>query len=250
MAQPPLEYQIEHADRILVCTTTPDGYEVQEALKGDSEPTIRPSTNTFELLGYTRVPGEPVVLIFSADALVNLLPVRDGGLVYAPEDPSIRREVSLDDLRALCGSSGGTIDLELLIDLWRNVKAERVAEDPDLKRFQKFMVLHEDMHPAFEQLEADPNALPVADRDRLLLHLSMDVGTESALQQGQPDGIRAVMERLLRGGLEDGEAFHVLSFAMAETFVAAAQGGQEFDPAAWLARAHEQAEQVLRERAP
>ena len=248
MAQPPLEYQIEHADCILVCTTADDGYAVEEALKGTAEPVLRPSTKTFELLGYARTPGEPVVLIFSGETLVNLLPVREGGLVYAPEDPSVRRELSLDELRGLCGGPAGSITIELLIDLWKNTKAERVANDPDLKRFQKFMVLHEDMHPAFEQLEADPNALPVADRDRLLLHLSMDVGTESALQQGQPEGIRNVMESLLRAGFDDGEAFHILSFSMAERFVAAAERGQEFDPSDWLAHAGQKAAQAIQSR--
>ncbi len=101
MAQPPLEYQIRHSKLILLGVTSRDSggiaYVVEEAWHGTSpERAIRTDTKIFELLGYTPVPGERVVLIFHEDELLEILPVRNGMVVYAPVDLSVRTELSLE----------------------------------------------------------------------------------------------------------------------------------------------------------
>ncbi len=101
MAQPPLEYQIDHADRILVCSTLPEGYQVERALKGKIPSPFKPDVGIFTLLGYDRVIGERVVMILVGDQVIELLPVKEGKLVYAPTDSSVRRELDFNELVAL-----------------------------------------------------------------------------------------------------------------------------------------------------
>jgi hypothetical protein len=104
VARPPLEYQIEHLDRIVVVETAANGaYVVQDALKGSRRPgTFTPDVAIFRQLGYVPVPGERAVLFMSASGqVVELLPVKDGRVDYAPDDPSVRRRLALHELKAL-----------------------------------------------------------------------------------------------------------------------------------------------------
>ncbi len=105
MAQPPLEHQIRHASRILICRSEPDAgsFACEYALKGVGPgASLRPNIRTFELLGYKAAAGEKAVLVFGTpDDLIELLPVRSGTLVYAPTDASVRRELSLKAFEAL-----------------------------------------------------------------------------------------------------------------------------------------------------
>jgi hypothetical protein len=103
VARPPLEYQIEHLDRIVVVETAANGaYVVEDALKGSRRPrTFTPDVAIFHQLGYVRVPGERVVLFMSAAGqVVELLPVKNGGVDYAPDDPSVRLRLALHELKA------------------------------------------------------------------------------------------------------------------------------------------------------
>jgi hypothetical protein len=70
-------------------------------LKGAAAATLlKPDIKIFELLGRMPDEGGQVVLFFTAKGqLVELLPVRDGKLTYAPDDASVRRELTLDELR-------------------------------------------------------------------------------------------------------------------------------------------------------
>ena len=104
MAQPPLEYQIAHLDRIVVCVTAAEGaYVVEDALKGSRQPsTFKPDVGTFKLLGYVPVVGEQAVLFVSASGqVVELLPVKNGWVDYAPADDAVRRRLALHELKAL-----------------------------------------------------------------------------------------------------------------------------------------------------
>lgn len=104
MAQPPLEHQIEHLDRIVVCRTAAEGiYHVEGTLKGSGRPRkLQPEIESFKLLGYVPVLEEQVVLFASASGqVVELLPVKDGWVDYAPADASVRRRMALHELKAL-----------------------------------------------------------------------------------------------------------------------------------------------------
>jgi hypothetical protein len=104
VAQPPLEHQIEHLDRILVCATGADGaYVVEEALKGSRGPsTFKPDVEIFKRLGYVPIVGERAVLFANAAGqVVELLPVKDGWVDYAPSDAPVRRRLALRELEAL-----------------------------------------------------------------------------------------------------------------------------------------------------
>jgi hypothetical protein len=110
MAQPPLEHQIEHLDRIVLCATAVEGaYVVEEALKGAARPReLKPDVGMFKQLGYVPVPGERAVLFLSASGqVVELLPVKDGLVDYAPADASVRRRLALRELKALIPAPGG-----------------------------------------------------------------------------------------------------------------------------------------------
>jgi hypothetical protein len=98
MAQPSLDYQLKHAASVLLCTTAREGYTVDESLKG---PTIfTPDVKMFELLGYRRVVGEKVVLIvIDSGQIVDLMPVEENRILYAPSDASVREALTLNELR-------------------------------------------------------------------------------------------------------------------------------------------------------
>lgn len=112
-AAPPLAYQIGIARSIVLCTTAiADGvvsYRVQEVWK-DSGPSfrvgesLRLDTRVHELLGYHPGAGQDVVLFFvgkglPADQPVEVLPVINGAIIYAPHDRSVREKLTLAQLR-------------------------------------------------------------------------------------------------------------------------------------------------------
>lgn len=106
-AQPPLEYQVRNADSIVVALTEGAGpdlaYTVVSGWKGGMRTgdRLRPSIESFRLLGYAPVDQQPVVLFHSKGQLVELLPVRDYRVVYAPDDAAVRRDLNLDELYQL-----------------------------------------------------------------------------------------------------------------------------------------------------
>lgn len=106
-AQPPLEYQIRNADRIVVAQTESSGgsvaYTVVSAWKGGGTTgeRLQPSIETFRLLGYEPLDQQSVVLFHSGTAWIELLPVRDYRVVYAPHDATVRRDLDLDELYQL-----------------------------------------------------------------------------------------------------------------------------------------------------
>ena len=98
MAQPPLDYQLKHATSILLCTTLKEGYAVDESLKGPKS--FKPDVAIFELLGYRRVVGEKVVMIvMGSGQIVDLMPVEEDAILYAPSDASVRERLTVDALR-------------------------------------------------------------------------------------------------------------------------------------------------------
>ena len=109
MAQPPLEHQIRHASGVLLCRTDPESYVVEQHFKGGpAGPELRPDVRIFELLGYVRTPGARVVLLYSGENLIDLLPVHGGRFVYAPADSSVRVEVPVGLLSLLVDAAGAS----------------------------------------------------------------------------------------------------------------------------------------------
>ena len=137
------------------------------------------------------------------------------------------------------------LNAALLAEIWRATREQKRMEDPDLARFQKFMVLHEDMHPTWEALAADPATSLVVDGENLMLHVAMDAATEKALEEDQPAGLRQAFQMLTARGFDPGRAFHVLSQAMMHEFLVQAEQGKEMDPPAFLTRVFDYAKQAM-----
>ena len=133
----------------------------------------------------------------------------------------------------------------VLAELWTQAKARRTPDDAGLVAFQKFMVLHEEMHGHWEKLEKDPDTPLMVARENLLLHIAMDVSTMRALEGDEPSGISGLYATLLGNGLDQGAAFHVLSQAMQHEFLTAATGGREMELPKFLARATSYAQQAI-----
>src|SRR2546421_10032063 len=92
-----------------------------------------------------------------------------------------------------------TLPPRLLPDLWKDAKRQQAPADEGLAAFQKFMVLHEDMHAVWDNLVEDPSTSLEVDGENLLLHIAMDAATEKALEQNQPEGRPGVFALLLQG---------------------------------------------------
>lgn len=137
---------------------------------------------------------------------------------------------------------------QIFASLWTLAKQQKTHDDADLARMQKFMMMHDDMHAHFEAIESDPAGSMVVDGENLMLHIVMDAATEKALEQGEPDGIRRLMQGMLDGGLDPGTAFHVLSQSMMHEFVIAAEQKQQMDHGKWLMRAGQYAQQAFAQR--
>ena len=139
-----------------------------------------------------------------------------------------------------------SLTAQVLADLWRAVKESRVPEDPDLAGFQKFMVLHGDMHDVWDRLLEDPETPLRLEGEDLVVHIAMDLSTERALEQNRPEGIRQIYASMVSVGLDQGQAFHVLSQAMMHEFTGAAEQGQPMDLNAFMRRAVLYAGEALR----
>jgi hypothetical protein len=133
---------------------------------------------------------------------------------------------------------------DLFIELWQMTKAQREATDADLARMQKFMAMHEDMHPHFELFEANPQMPLEVEGENLGLHIAMDAATEKALETDEPAGVRALMQALLDTQMDPGQAFHVISQAMQHAFLQCANAGREMDEMVFMAMARQYALQA------
>jgi hypothetical protein len=108
-AQPPLDHQLRHAQRIVLAFTRVAGedvaYEVTSVWKTQGDTltpgtVLKPDISSFRLLGYEPQDGQSVVLLFTElQALFELLPVSDYHVVYAPGDPVVRESLDLDELQ-------------------------------------------------------------------------------------------------------------------------------------------------------
>ncbi|HZE97501.1 MAG TPA: DUF1841 family protein [Planctomycetota bacterium] len=138
----------------------------------------------------------------------------------------------------------------LLADLWRDLKAERVATDEALASFQKFMMLHEDFHAIWDKLLVDPATPLEVEGENLLVHIAMDAAAERSLEKNEPAGIQAVFAALVAGGFEAGQAFHVVQQAMMHEFLTAASQNQEMSLDGFLSRAREYGKQAIEQQPP
>jgi hypothetical protein len=134
---------------------------------------------------------------------------------------------------------------QLLSKLWTMAKAQKVPDDEGLEAFQKFMVMHEDMHEYWERLEKDPSTSLDVDGENLLLHIAMDAATLRGLEENEPPGLQDLLRIMLRNGIDKGRAFHVLSRAMQHEFLEAASKEQMMDLQAYVRRAGEYVRQVM-----
>ena len=138
----------------------------------------------------------------------------------------------------------------LLAGLWKDLKEERPAEDEALAAFQKFMLLHEDMHGIWEQLLEDPTAPVELNGENVVLHIAMDAACERALQNNEPAGVQAVFAALVQGGFEAGDAFHVVQQAMLHELLTSASQNQEMSLEGFLTRAREYGKQAVQQGPP
>lgn len=143
-----------------------------------------------------------------------------------------------------------TLTPRLLADLWKDAKRQKAPADEGLASFQKFMVLHEDMHAVWDRLVDDPTTSLEIDGENLLLHIAMDSATEKALEQNQPEGLPGVFALLVEGGFDQSRAFHVIAQAMEHEFLTAASQNQEMTLDGFMARAKEYARQALEQSGP
>jgi hypothetical protein len=132
---------------------------------------------------------------------------------------------------------GRALTPELLAELWRDVKAEKPAQDETLAAFQKFMLLHEDMHAVWDRLLLDPATSLELEGENLMLHIAMDAASEKSLMKNEPLGIQAVFAALVAGGFDQGRAFHVVQQAMMHEFLTAASQNQLMTMDGFLDRA-------------
>ncbi len=137
---------------------------------------------------------------------------------------------------------------ELFAELWRSARAGQAHADPDLAAFQKFMVMHEDLHELLDRFAADPSTPLEAHGENVMMHIAMDAATERSLGSNRPPGIVDVFGLLVQGGFDQGDAFHVLAQAMQHEAAAVSESGKDFDPAAYLARATAYAQQAIKSR--
>lgn len=141
-------------------------------------------------------------------------------------------------------TEGQNLTPQTLVRLWTMAKAQETPDDEALAAFQKFMVMHEDMHEYWEQLAADPSTSLEVDGENLMLHIAMDAATMRALELNQPPGLKDLLQAMLTKGFDQGRAFHVLSQAMQHEFLESAEKGQEMNVQGWLRRATDYSGQI------
>jgi hypothetical protein len=121
-AQPPLEYQVDIVPIILLARTEMEGdkafYWLKERWKAAVPwfPTgeilgFAAQIETHRLLGYAPQVGQEVVLFYTAEGWLasrplEILPVVDRQLTYAPHDASVRRTLSVAELREVVKERG------------------------------------------------------------------------------------------------------------------------------------------------
>ena len=133
---------------------------------------------------------------------------------------------------------------EIFVGLWTSAKAGGKSPDEGLARMQKFMVMHDDMHPHLDRIAGDPAESLEVHGENLMLHIAMDAATEQSLEADDPSGIRLLMQGMIDQQFDPGHAFHVLSQAMTHEFITASQQDQDMDRQRFLARATSYAEQA------
>lgn len=133
----------------------------------------------------------------------------------------------------------------LFAELWKSARMRQAPDDESLAAFQKFMILHEDMHPIWDRLVEDPATSLDVDGENLMLHIAMDAATEKALERNEPEGLPGVFALLVEGGFDQSRAFHVISQAMEHEFLTAASQDQEMTLDGFLGRSKEYARQAL-----
>ena len=136
----------------------------------------------------------------------------------------------------------------LLAQLWVAAKKQQMPGDEGLAAFQKFMILHEDMHAYWDRLVEDPATSLEVEGENLLLHIAMDAATEKALEKNEPEGLPGVFALLVQGGFDQSRAFHVIAQAMEHEFLTAASQNQEMTLDGFMNRAQEYARQALEQK--
>jgi hypothetical protein len=129
------------------------------------------------------------------------------------------------------------LNAAIVADLWKKAKEDRTPKEPYLQAVLKFMLLHENFHPMWEKLAADPTISLVVDGENVVLHVAMDAAAENAILTDRPEGIRDLFENLQARGVEQGRAFHVISKAMMDEYLVAAEAGEPMDLVRLYARA-------------
>lgn len=114
-ALPPLEHQIKSSVLIILTRTQANQdrvwYYIIDILKSGSSPNqiskdsvVNINTKMWELLGYKPIAGQEVVFFFTEDGLINLSPletltVQDGKIIYGKDDPTIKQELTIEELQ-------------------------------------------------------------------------------------------------------------------------------------------------------
>lgn len=133
----------------------------------------------------------------------------------------------------------------VLAELWKAAARRETPGDESLAAFQKFMILHEDMHAFWDRLVVDPATPLEVEGENLMLHIAMDAATEKALEKNEPEGLPGVFALLIEGGFDQSRAFHVISQAMEHEFLTAASQDQEMTLDGFMSRAKEYARQAM-----
>lgn len=129
-------------------------------------------------------------------------------------------------------------------DLWKKAKEHKTPKEPYLQAVLRFMFLHENFHAMWEKLSADPTIPLVIDGENVVLHVAMDAASENAIQTDRPEGIKELFETLEESGTEKGRAFHVISKAMMDEYLVAAEAGEPMDLVRFYARAKDYAGRI------
>jgi hypothetical protein len=119
MAIPTLKHQIEFVDTIVLMRATSIAgdrkYKIDEVLKSkhtnlQPDQVVNADFSIFELIGYKVWDGQQIVAFLAIREnltdydCVDFLPVIKGSFVYGRDDLSVRRELMLDDFRAMVRS--------------------------------------------------------------------------------------------------------------------------------------------------
>jgi hypothetical protein len=119
MAIPTLQHQIEFVDTIVLTRATSvagkQKYTIEEVLKSKHAnlqcgQLVKADFSIFELIGYKVADGQQIIGFLAirknlADYdCIDFLPVINGSFVYGKDDLSVRKELTLDEFRAMVRS--------------------------------------------------------------------------------------------------------------------------------------------------